>query len=112
MEGVKIYYPAYLKIPKDVYRKSIEVAGSYYVMLGRRLEFDGRQPQTLVNEWQIKAIEDAWQMAEDEVVREFIKKNLFEGVQMQYIPLAMSQSGMKRSRKKFLESLAENLGLF
>ena len=46
---------------------------------------------------------------EEDRERELIKRNLFEGMQMQYIQLDMSLRTMKRFRKRFLIRLAKNL---
>lgn len=107
-----MYYPRYVKVPKDVYFKALQIAGSYYELKKRRKKFKGMERQNKINEWQIRAIEDAMHSAaKDESERIFIAKNLFEGVQMSYIPLPMSQSTMKRVRREFLDRLVENLGL-
>lgn len=106
-----MYNPAYLKLPKDVHRKTVDIASSYRSLLNRRYDFDGMENQTRENERQIKAIEDAWQAARDDTERELISKNLFDGVQMKYINLPMSESTMKRVRGNFLKRLAKNLYL-
>ena len=106
-----MYYPSYLGIPIDVYRKSLDIAASYHSLLKRREEFQGKEEQTRINEWQIAAVENALQGARDKVEETFIAKNIFEGVQMMYIDLPMSISGMKRARKEFLIRLSANLNL-
>lgn len=125
------------KIPKDIYRQCTLIAKSYYSMLKRRRELEeqilcgspcsdgqpkgsgvgdptARKAERLIaakerNEQKIRAVEQAWCRMVDERAREFIKKNLFEGVQMQYINLPMSIPTMKLLRIKFIRFLAEEL---
>lgn len=125
------------KIPKDIYRQCTLIAKSYYSMLKRRRELEeqilcgspcsdgqpkgsgvgdptARKAERLIaakerNEQKIRAVEQAWCRMVDEQAREFIKKNLFEGVQMQYINLPMSIPTMKLLRIKFIRFLAEEL---
>lgn len=125
------------KIPKDVYRQCTLIAKSYYSMLKRRRELEeqilfgspcsdgqpkgsgvgdptARKAERLIaakerNEQKIRAVEQAWCRMVDEQAREFIKKNLFEGVRMQYINLPMSIPTMKLLRIKFIRFLAEEL---
>ena len=107
-----MYYPSYVNIPEDVYRKSLDVASSYYLLQRRKQEINEQEPRATVNNWQIDAIESAWNALVDDTERAFIAKNLFDGIQMRYINLPMSHSSMKRVRKRFLCQLAENLGLW
>lgn len=125
-------------IPTDIYRQCVAIAKSYYTMLRRRREqeeiilhgsplHDGqpkaqgvgdptaRKAERLIaakerNDWKIRAVEQAWCRMVDETVREFIKKNIFEGTQMQYIDLPMSIRTMKRTRSQFIRYVAEELG--
>ena len=125
------------KIPKDIYRQCTLIAKSYYSMLKRRRELEeqilfgspcsdgqpkgsgagdptARKAERLIaakerNEQKIRAVEQAWCRMVDEQAREFIKKNLFEGVRMQYINLPMSIPTMKLLRIKFIRFLAEEL---
>ena len=125
------------KIPKDIYRQCTLIAKSYYSMLKRRRELEeqilfgspcsdgqpkgsgvgdptARKAERLIaakerNEQKIRAVEQAWCRMVDEQAREFIKKNLFEGVQMQYVNLPMSIPTMKLLRIKFIRFLAEEL---
>lgn len=124
-------------IPTDIYRQCVAIAKSYYTMLCRRREqeeiilhssplHDGqpkakgvgdptaRKAERLIaakerNDWKIRAVERALCRMVDEPAREFVKKNLFEGVRMQYIDLPMSIPTMKRLRSKFIRFLAEEL---
>lgn len=125
-------------IPTDIYRQCVAIAKSYYTMLRRRREqeeiilhgspmHDGqpkaqgvgdptaRKAERLIaakerNDWKIRAVEQAWCRMVDEPAREFVKKNLFEGVRMQYIDLPMSIRTMKRTRSRFIRYVAEELG--
>lgn len=125
-------------IPTDIYRQCVAIAKSYYTMLRRRREqeeiilhgsplHDGqpkaqgvgdptaRKAERLIaakerNDWKIRAVEQAWCRMVDEPAREFVKKNLFEGIQMQYIDLPMSIRTMKRTRSQFIRYVAEELG--
>ena len=124
-------------IPTDIYRQCVAIAKSYYTMLRRRREqeetilhgsplHDGqpkaqgvgdptaRKAERLIaakerNEWKIRAVEQAWCRMVDEPAREFVKKNIFEGIQMQYIDLPMSIRTMKRTRSQFIRYVAEEL---
>lgn len=126
------------RIPTDIYRQCVAIAKSYYTMLRRRREqeeiilhgsplHDGqpkaqgvgdptaRKAERLIaakerNEWKIRAVEQAWCRMVDETAREFVKKNIFEGIQMQYIDLPMSIRTMKRTRSQFIRYVAEELG--
>lgn len=126
------------RIPADIYRQCTAIAKSYYTMLKRRKEqeevilhgsplHDGqpkaqgvgdptaRKAERLIaakerNDWKIRAVEQAWCRMVDEPAREFVKKNLFEGAQMQYIDLPMSIRTMKRTRSQFIRYVAEELG--
>ena len=125
------------RIPIDIYRQCVAIAKSYYPMLRRRREqeeailhgspaHDGqpraqgasdptaRKAERLIaakerNDLKIRAVEQAWCRMVDESAREFVKKNLFEGVRMQYIDLPMSIPTMKRLRSKFIRYVAEEL---
>lgn len=126
------------RIPTDIYRQCVAIAKSYYTMLRRRREqeeiilhgsplHDGqpkaqgvgdptaRKAERLIaakerNDWKIRAVEQAWCRMVDEPAREFVKKNIFEGIQMQYIDLPMSIRTMKRTRSQFIRYVAEELG--
>lgn len=126
------------RIPTDIYRLCAAVSKSYYTMLLRRAEQEeailhgsvcndgqprargagdptGRKAERLVaakerNDRKIRAVEQAWVRMVDETAREFVKKNLFENVQMQYIDLPMSIRTMKRTRAQFIRYVAEELG--
>lgn len=126
------------RIPTDIYRLCVAVSKSYYTMRLRRAEQEetilhgsvcndgqprargagdptGRKAERLVaakerNDRKIRAVEQAWVRMVDETAREFVKKNLFENVQMQYIDLPMSIRTMKRTRAQFIRYVAEELG--
>lgn len=126
------------RIPTDIYRQCVAIAKSYYTMLRRRREqeeiilhgspmHDGqpkaqgvgdptaRKAERLIaakerNDLKIRAVEQAWCRMADETAREFVKKNIFEGIQMQYIDLPMSIRTMKRTRSQFIRYVAEELG--
>ena len=126
------------RIPTDIYRQCVAIAKSYYTMLRRRREqeeislhgspmHDGqpkaqgvgdptaRKAERLIaakerNDLKIRAVEQAWCRMVDEPAREFVKKNIFEGIQMQYIDLPMSIRTMKRTRSQFIRYVAEELG--
>lgn len=126
------------RIPTDIYRQCVAIAKSYYTMLRRRREqeeiilhgsplHDGqpkaqgvgdptaRKAERLIaakerNDWKIRAVKQAWCRMVDEPAREFVKKNIFEGIQMQHIDLPMSIRTMKRTRSQFIRYVAEELG--
>lgn len=126
------------RIPNDIYRQCVAISKSYYTMLRRRREqeemilhgsvFNDGQPKAhgigdptakkaerLIaakerNDKKIKAIERAQERMSDNTARKFIERNIFEGVQMQYIDLPMSIPTMKRIRSKFICFVAEELG--
>ena len=126
------------RIPTDIYRQCVAIAKSYYTMLRRRREqeeailygsppHDGqpkaqgtgdptaRKAERLIaakkrNDWKIRAVEQAWCRMEDQTARDFVKYNLFEGLQMQFIDLPMSIRTMKRTRSQFIRYVAEELG--
>ena len=126
------------RIPTDIYRQCVAIAKSYYTMLRRRREQEeivlhgsplhegqpkaqgvgdptARKAERLIaakerNDWKIRAVEQAWCRMVDEPAREFVKKNIFEGIQMQHIDLPMSIRTMKRTRSQFIRYVAEELG--
>lgn len=126
------------RIPTDIYRQCVAIAKSYYTMLRRRREQEeiilhgsacndgqpkaqgtgdptARKAERLIaakerNEWKIRAVEQAWSRMEDQTARDFVKFNIFEGLQMQYIDLPMSIRTMKRARSQFIRFVAEELG--
>lgn len=125
------------KLPKDIYKQCNAIARSYYTMLARRKEqeeeilhgskcSDGQPRGSSIgdptaakaarlielkerNDFKIKAVEQAWCRMVDVTARRFIKKNVFEGVPMNYIDLPMSIRSMKRTRKCFITYVAEEL---
>lgn len=106
------------KIPPEARRVTMCISKSYYKLLERQRdmgnhdfsELAGVSLQDWWNNFKIKAIEQSWAEMVDETEREFIKKNLFEGIPMQCINLPMSMSAMKRARRKFLTLLAKKIG--
>lgn len=126
------------KIPKDIYGMCVVIAKSYYAMLQRKTDreadilhgtvsSDGqphgsgvgnptaRKAEALLavqtrNEEKIAAVRRAMARMSDDTEREFIKRNLFRHVQMQYIDLPMSIRTMKRTRSQFIRFVAEELG--
>ena len=133
-----------MKLEPDIYTRCVSIAKAYYRMLRRRDEIDeeiimagvnppdglpkGQDPgnptaqkaEKLIarkqeNEKKINAVEKAWAECRSDNERDFVKKNLLEGMQMWqiYIPMsngkAMSERTMKRYRKQFLFRLAKNL---
>ena len=126
------------RIPTDIYRQCTAIAKSYYTMLKRRKEQEeiilhgspvndgqpkgtgtgdptARKAERLIaakerNDWKIRAVEQAWRRMVDETAREFVRLNIFDGVQMQYIDLPMSIRTMKRTRSQFIRFVAEELG--
>lgn len=95
-------------LDRDIYSRVLATAKGYYLMLRRR-ERATNPAIRQKNEERIAAVEKAWIECQNEQEREFIKKNLFEGVQMQYIAEKESIRTMKRIRKRFLLRLAKNL---
>ena len=126
------------RIPGDIYRQCVAIAGSYYSMLKRRRELEeqilcgsprsdgqpkgsgtgdptARKAERLViakerNEWKIRAVEQAWCRMVDEMDRDFIKQNVFEHKFMKEIDLPMSERTMQRKRHQFMRYLAEEMG--
>lgn len=126
------------RIPTDIYSQCVAISKSYYTMLRRRREQEevilhgsacndgqpkaqgtgdptARKAERLIaakerNDWKIRAVEQAWSRMEDQTARDFVKYNLFEGLQMQYIDLPMSIRTMKRTRSQFIRFVAEELG--
>ncbi len=126
-----------IKLDPDVYSRCVATAKGYYRMLQRQKEIEeeiihethapdgqprgssvgdptGRKVEKILqrqkeNGRKIRAVEQAWMECEEDRERELIKRNLFEGMQMQYIQLDMSLRTMKRFRKRFLIRLAKNL---
>lgn len=126
-----------IKLDPDVYSRCVATAKGYYRMLQRQREIEeeiihethapdgqprgngtgdptGRKVEKILqrqreNDRKIRAVEQAWMECESDRERELIKRNLFEGTQMQYIWLEMSLRTMKRCRKRFLIRLAKNL---
>lgn len=126
------------RIPTDIYRQCVAISKSYYTMLRRRREQEeiilhgsacnygqpkaqgtgdptARKAERLIaakerNDWKIRAVKQAWSRMEDQTARDFVKYNLFEGLQMQYIDLPMSIRTMKRTRSQFIRFVAEELG--
>lgn len=126
------------RIPADIYRLCVSISKSYYAMLRRKKEQEeiilhgspvrdgqpkaqgvgdptGRKAERLIaakerNDWKIHAVERACARMADDSERAFIKQNLFEGMQMQYIDLPMSMRTMKRTRSRFIRFVAEELG--
>ena len=108
-------------VPPDIYAQAAAIAKSYYVMLQRR-RLQEQQPPPVSgaaarpslaherNSWKIRAVEQAWPRMPDDTAREFIQRNIFEGVRMRYIPLPLSVSTMKRLRRRFITYVAEELG--
>ena len=126
-----------IKLDPDVYSRCVATAKGYYRMLQRQKEIEeeiihethapdgqprgssvgdptGRKVEKILqrqkeNDRKIRAVEQAWMECEEDRERELIKRNLFEGMQMQYIQLDMSLRKTKRFRKRFLIRLAKNL---
>ena len=125
------------RLEKDIYGRCVATAKGYYSLLKRRKRLeenilygtpkrDGQPSGTgegdptgsaalkLVQvkeevERKILAVEESWASLQSPEEREFIKKNLFQDIQMQFIYSNFSIRTMKRIRKKFLYSLAKNL---
>ena len=126
------------RLPNDIYRQCTLIAKSYYAMLQRRKELtekilystpplDSQSKSTEIgnptalkaekliclqmrNDFKIKAVEQAWARMPDTTAREFVRLNLFEGIQMHYINLPLSIRTMKRLRGQYILYLAEALG--
>ena len=107
-------------VPPDIYAQAAAIAKSYYVMLCRRQQQEQQPPATdgparlslpyERNSWKLRAVEQAWARMADDTAREFIRRNIFEGARMRYIPLPLSVSTMKRLRRRFITYVAEELG--
>ena len=106
------------KIRPDAHQITMRIAKNYYQLLEKKkaagyndfTNLAGVSLKDWWNDFKIKAIEQSWAAMVDETEREFIKKNLFEGIPMQCINLPMSMSAMKRARRKFLTLLAKKIG--
>ncbi len=132
-----MYNPQYISLPNDVYRTAVNTAKSYYALLRRRKEIEseiiyqspvsdgqphgsgtsdttGQKAERIIlrqaeNERKIKAVEQAWTVFSEPWQREFIRLNFFEDIRDRDIELPISTRTMKRMRKAFLVSVAENL---
>ena len=125
------------KLPKDIYRQTMAVAGAYYAMLARRRElraavfYEGagtvgmprrpgiadptaRKAERLSiasrDDWKIQCVEQALNRLEDDTEREFVRLNIFERIRMHHINLPMSIRTMKRTRGRYINLLAQELG--
>lgn len=126
------------KIPADIYGQCVAIAKSYYTMIRRRQELEemilhgspdndgqpkgsgtgnptARKAEQLLaarerNDQKIRAVEQAFFQMQDKCAQDFIRCNLFEGKQMQYICLPISERTMKRYRSKYIRLLARELG--
>lgn len=126
------------RIPADIYWQCVAIAKSYYTMIRRRQEqeevilqgspaADGqpkgsgtgnptaRTAEHLLavkerNDQKIRAIEKAFYRMRDKCAQDVIRKNLFEGVRMNYIDLPVSIRTMKRYRSRYIWYLAQELG--
>ena len=110
------------KLPKDIYRQCVAIAGSYYTLLARRKELNcaisNRQahelerfsPPHLRTEWKIRCIERALEQVTDTTEMEFVRKNVFEHMRMHHIDLPLSVRTMKRVRRRYIYTLAKELG--
>lgn len=97
-------------IQPDIKAIAAAVAKNYYAMLRRREQRPGVSGGPYeCNDLGIRAVEQAWARMGDDVAREFVRRNLFEGERMQYIDLPMSISTMKRLRRRFLLYVSEEL---
>ena len=83
------------------------MARSYPDLLKRRGKLDPEREAR--NESKIRAVEDALSHLVDDTERKLIEKNIMQGVRMQYIDLPMSIRSMKRTRTRFIRSVARNL---
>lgn len=125
------------RLEKDIYGRCVATAKGYYSLLRRRKSLEeailygtphrdgqpsgnstgdptGSAALKLVQvkeeiERKILAVEQAWGSLSNPEEKEFIKKNLFQDTQMQYIVSNFSIRTMKRIRKRFLYILAKNL---
>lgn len=75
----------------------------------RRRRILPQGPVQQKNDERIEAVEKALKDCENDLEREIIKKNIFDGLPMQYISEYYSIRAMKRIRKNFLVRLAQNL---
>lgn len=110
------------KLPKDIYRQCVAIAGAYYTLLARRKELDcatnNKQAQELERlattrrrtVWKIRCIERALEQVTDTTEREFVRKNVFEHMRMHHIDLPLSVRTMKRVRRRYIYTLAKELG--
>ena len=134
-----------MKLDQDIYSRCLATAKGYYRDIRRKKEIEreiikaskkppdglpkgsmrgdetARKAERIIAkqseiERRIAAVERAWLDCGNRQEQEFIKKNLFEGVQMWQIYIllpdtgaAMSERTMKRYRKKFLCRLADYL---
>ena len=85
-------------LPKHIYKLMLATAKCYPDMTG-----------TEGYEYIRTAIKKCMDELPDDVSREMIKRNLFFQIPMNQINLPISESSMKRIRKKFLLRLAEEM---
>ena len=96
-------------MPTDIKAQATAIAKNYYILLAH---CEHQEKSTLPCEHEkqkIRAVEQAWARMGDDVAREFVRRNLFEGERMQYIDLPVSISTMKRLRRRFLLYVSEEL---
>lgn len=133
-----------MKLDQDTYSRCLATAKGYYRDIRRRKEIEEEIIQASKNppdglprggakndetarkvehiiarqseiERRITAVERAWSGCKNHQEREFIKKNLFEGVQMWQVYILnkrgtpLAEITMKRYRKAFMIRLAQNL---
>lgn len=84
--------------------EAAKIAKAYTAMLKSSEQAENRQ--------KTEAVRLALEALRDDTERELIRRNLFDKVPLQYIPIPLSLSTMKRIRARFLRLLAENLGMY
>lgn len=83
--------------------EAAKIAKAYTAMLKSSEQADNRQKAA--------AVRRALEGLNDDSERELMRRNLFDKVSLQRIPMPLSLSTMKRIRARFLRLLAQELGM-
>lgn len=127
------------RIPKEVYQRNARLAKCYYFWLKQRRDIErdilyasagpgdgmprggGNGDPTAAKaekliarlgevDRKIHALQEAMDAMPDEDARVLIRKNLYDHIPLQYIPVNMSESTMKRTRALYIRLVAEKMG--
>lgn len=127
------------RIPKEVYQRNARLAKCYYFWLKQRRDIERDILYASAGPWdgmprgggngdptaakvekliarleevdkKIRALQEAMDAMPDEEARVLIRKNLYDHIPLQYIPVNMSESTMKRTRALYVCLVAEKMG--